>query len=101
MEWLLIPIRKELPANEDEMEDFEAVKKAADYLKDGKRVFIHCLDGRRKTALAAYLVLRQLGKKSNEAVELIKKCRMKTAEHLNSDDRKWADEFLFSNNPQS
>lgn len=101
MEWLLVPIRNELPANKDEMKDFEAVKQAAGYLKHGKKVFIHCNNGGRKTALTAYLVLRQLGKKSAEAVTLIKRCRQKTAEQLNSDDMKWADKFLFANNPPS
>ena len=44
----------------------DLVKFAADYLKKGNRVAIHCRQGLHRTAIAIYLAMRYLGQ-SDEA----------------------------------
>lgn len=94
LSWLWFPMKSAQPPTEDQAVELQAMfVTAAEALKGGAGIYLHCSAGIHRTGMIAYAFLRYLGCDASEAWSKLANLRSVTQSQVGEHRIAWADGF--------
>jgi hypothetical protein len=94
MEWIWFPFSASSPHVGDTIHQVhDLFQKISERLNAGKQIYIHCSAGIHRTGMITYGLLRSMGHKKSNALQLLQQLRDVTATQVGEERLVWGDQF--------